>query len=142
MLILIIKLKTLYHEARFVPLYMRVFDQASHSICSICTCNHEVVVFYYTPSLVIVPQTKVSVRTFVIFKEMFGLATFHLTMKNCTRKDFGCGGEWLNMNILQPGLSRFKLIRAELFSLFVKIVTCTIVKLSTLGHDKVTTYDK
>ena len=38
---------------KFVPQYMRVSDQASHSICSICTCNHEDVVFYNTPSLVI-----------------------------------------------------------------------------------------
>ena len=36
----------------FVPQYMRVSDQASHSICSIWTCNHEVVIFYDTPSLV------------------------------------------------------------------------------------------
>ena len=32
---------------------MRVSDQASHLICSICTCNHEVFVFYDTYSLVI-----------------------------------------------------------------------------------------
>ena len=36
-----------------LPQHMRVSDQASHSIFSICTCNHEVVVFYDTPSLVI-----------------------------------------------------------------------------------------
>ena len=36
-----------------VPQYMRVSDQASHSICSICTCNHEIAVFYDTPSLVV-----------------------------------------------------------------------------------------
>ena len=37
----------------YVPQYMRVSDQASHSICSIFTCNHEVVVFYDIPSLFI-----------------------------------------------------------------------------------------
>ena len=34
------------------PHYKRIYDQASHSNCSICTCNYEVVVF-----VVIVPQT-------------------------------------------------------------------------------------
>jgi len=38
---------------KFVPQYMGVSDQASHSICSICTHNHELVVFYDTLSLVI-----------------------------------------------------------------------------------------
>ena len=32
--------------------YMRMSDQAGHSNCFICTCNHEVVIFYDTPSLV------------------------------------------------------------------------------------------
>ena len=39
---------------------MRVSVQASHSICSICTCNHEVVVFYGNPHMLlfnIVPRT-------------------------------------------------------------------------------------
>ena len=38
---------------KFVPQYMRVSHQASYSIFFICTCNHEVVVFYDTPSLFI-----------------------------------------------------------------------------------------
>ena len=43
---------TLFHEEdKFAPQYMRVFDQASHSICSIYTCNHEVVVSMILPHL-------------------------------------------------------------------------------------------
>ena len=38
---------------KFVSQYMRKFDQASHSSWPICTCNHEVVVFYETSALVI-----------------------------------------------------------------------------------------
>ena len=37
---------------KFVPQHMRVFDQAIHSIFSICTCSNQVIVFYDTPSLV------------------------------------------------------------------------------------------
>ena len=33
-----------------------MFDQVSHSICSICTCNHEIVICYDTSSLVIFPR--------------------------------------------------------------------------------------
>ena len=40
----------------FVSQYMRMLDQANHLIFSICTRNHEVVVFYNTSSLVIVPH--------------------------------------------------------------------------------------
>ena len=36
---------------KFLPQYMRMFDQASHSICPICTCNHEIVIFNDTSSL-------------------------------------------------------------------------------------------
>ena len=43
---------------KFVPKYMRMFDQASHSILSICTCNHKVVIFYDTSSLIIFPHNK------------------------------------------------------------------------------------
>ena len=45
---------------KFVPQYMRVSHQASYSIFFICTCNHEVVVFYDTPHMLlfnIVPRT-------------------------------------------------------------------------------------
>ena len=38
---------------KFVPQYMRMFDQTSHSSWSICTCNHEVVVFSDTSAVVI-----------------------------------------------------------------------------------------
>ena len=34
---------------KFVPQYMKLFDQARHSTWSIYKCNHEVVIFCYYP---------------------------------------------------------------------------------------------
>ena len=44
----------LWGQINLYPKICFVSDQASHSIFFICTCNHEVVFFYDTPSLVII----------------------------------------------------------------------------------------
>ena len=54
--------KCYVHTDKLTPINikidMRMFDQASHSIWNICTCNHDVVVFYDTSSVVIFPHNK------------------------------------------------------------------------------------
>ena len=67
----------------FVSQYMRMLDQANHLIFSICTRNHEVVVFYNTSSLVIFPHYKGPV---IIFTSslFFRFQNRHQTNFHCT----------------------------------------------------------
>ena len=54
----------------------KLFDQARNSIFSICTCNHKVVVFYDTSSLVIFPHNKGPVSYIVVNDKWYNKRIF------------------------------------------------------------------